>query len=364
MTDCNKNKTGLSEWLYRKNLQSLQKKLPDFDLADILGRNADGSVHRGSGWFYFLPHIYGKQLLSNDVDRAIGTHAVKFRAGLLHKLYLTMGRLFFEGHRQIILQKEPLPTDNRPLIFTPNHYFMLDPLSSIMLAEKHAYLVFGTLPHFFNTFYGPEAYLNGSILLNRRDKANRHAVVEKAVRVLEQGSGIIIFPEGGWNKTPNSLVLPLWRGVYTIARRTNALIIPMAHLLRDKKIYSARLKPFDICDYTDEQAALGDLRDVIASGLWQLMENFHPQSRTELMGSFATMHEYCEYVVSEQAKTSGYYYDFATEAGESGSDLRLPTSPHAADVWQDIGRLEVSPQNIHHIRHAKNLHDEDYQRRF
>lgn len=364
MTDSNKTKTGLRDRLYQLNLQSLQRKLPDFDLADILGRNADGSVHRGSGWFYFLPHIYGKQLLSNDVDRAIGTHAVKFRAGLLHKLYLTAGKLFFEGHKQIIVQKEPLPTDNRPLIFTPNHYFMLDPLSSIMLAEKHAYLVFGTLPHFFNTFYGPEAYLNGSILLNRRDKANRHAVVEKAVRVMEQGSGIIIFPEGGWNKTPNSLVLPLWRGVYTIARRTGAHIIPMAHLLRDKMIYSARLAPFDICSYEDEQAALFDLRDTIASGLWSLMEQFSPQSRTEVMGDFATMHEYCEDVIAAQTQTSGYYYDFATEAGNVGSDLRLPTAPHAADVWRDIGGLEVSAQNIHHVNHAKNLHREDYQRRF
>ncbi len=361
MTDNDNNRLSP---LYKLNLKILAKKLPGYNLADILGRDANGRVHHGSGWFYFLPHIYGKQLLSNDVDKAVGTHAVRLRSGLMHKLYLTLGQLFFEGHRQIIVKKEPLPQSNRPLIFTPTHYFMLDPLSSIMLAEKHAYLVFGTLPHFFNTFYGPEAYLNGSILLNRRDKANRHAVIEKAVRVIEQGSGIIIFPEGGWNKSPNSLVLPLWRGVYTIARRTNALVVPMAHLLRGKKIYSSRLAPFDICAYDNDQAALSDLRDTMATGLWQLMEQFAPQSRTQMLGDCATMHEYCEKVVSEQAKTSGYYYDYSTEAGDKGSDLRLPGAPHAADVWRDIGDMEVSAQNIHHIKHAKRLHDEDYQRRF
>lgn len=357
-------KPGLMERLYQLNLQSLQKKLPGFDLADILGRNANGEVHRGSGWFYFLPHIYGTRLLSNDVDLAIGHGAVHARQGLLHRLYLTFGKLFFEGHRQIIVNKAPLPPKERPVIFAPTHYFMLDPLSSIMLAERHAYLVFGTLPHFFNTFYGPEAYLNGSILLNRRNKANRHAVVDKAERVLKEGSGIIIFPEGGWNKSPNRLVLPLWRGVLTIAKRTGAVVVPMAHLLRGKKIYSTRLAPFEICDYSDEHQALSDLRDVMATGLWDLMEQFPPISREEMLGDCATMHEYCERVVADQAKTSGYYYDYVTEAGNNAGDLRLTTEAYPVDVWQHVADIEVSAQNIHHINHAKNLRQEDYQRRF
>lgn len=365
MTDkSNTTKTGLSDRLYQMNLQRLQKKLPDFDLADILGRNADGEVHRGSGWFYFLPHIYGRRLLSDDVDLAIGRRAVKFRAGLLHRLYLSFGKLFFEGHKQIIVQKEALPPKNRPVIFTPTHYFMLDPLSSIMLAERHAYLVFGTLPHFFNTFYGPEAYLNGSILLNRRNKSNRHAVVDKAERVLQQGSGIIIFPEGGWNKSPNRPVLPLWRGVYTIAKRTGAVVVPMAHLLRGMNIYSSRMAPFEICDYTDEHRALSDLRDIMASGLWELMEQFPPLSRSEMLGDCLTMHEYCEQMVAAQAKTSGYYYDYVTEAGNNAGDLRLTTDAYPADVWRGVADIEISPQNIHHINHAKNLRQEDYQRRF
>lgn len=361
-----RNKTGLSERLYRLNWRRLSENLPIDDLADILGRDADGSVHRGSGWFYLLPRLYGRRLLSNDPDKAVGRLGVRLRGGLTHWLYVHLGKLFFEGYKQIVVEKAPLPAGGRPLIFVPNHYFMQDPLATIMLAEKHAYLVFGTLPHFFNTKYGPEAYLNGSILLNRRDKQNRHAVIEKAARIMEQGAGIIIFPEGGWNKSPNRLVLPLWRGVFRIAKRTNAVIVPINHLLVEKNIYSARLRPFDICQFSDkeEAAALDELRNILASGLWRLMEQYSVCSRAELLGGLPTMHERAQAIVRAQAQTSGYYYDCAVEAGDSAADLRLPSAPHPADVWRAIGDLPVNARNVHAVNYAKRLFDEDYQRRF
>lgn len=361
-----KPQTSLAERLYQHNWQKLAQKLPGTDLADILGRSADGSVHRGSGWFYFLPHIYGRALLSNDPATAVSAHGVKLRGGLTHWLYLRLGRFFLEGHKQIVVRKEPLPTGGRPLIFVPNHYFMQDPLATIMLAEKHSYLVFGTLPHFFNTKYGPEAYLNGSILLNRRDKANRHAVIEKAARVLEQGAGLIIFPEGGWNKSPNRLVLPLWRGVFRIAKRTQALVIPIVNLKADKLIYSSRLAPLDICQYSEaeEAAALDTLRDTLATELYRLMEQYARTTRAQLLGEHRTMHEYCEATVRAQAETSGYYYDCTVEAGSNAADLRLPGAPYAADVWRAVAGLPVSARHIHAINYAKRLLAEDYQRRF
>ena len=361
-----KPKTGLAEALYQANIRSLSKKLPGFDLADILGRNADGSVHRGSGWFYLLPHLYGTRLLSNSPDKAVGSLGVKMRGGLTHWLYLHLGKLFFEGYKQVIVQKAPLPRQNRPLLFVPNHYFMQDPLASIMLAERHAYLVFGTIPHFFNTKYGPQAYLNGSILVNRRDKASRHAVIEKAARVMEQGAGVFIFAEGGWNKSPNRLILPLWRGVYTIARRTDALVIPMVNLQGDKKIYSSRLPAFDICQYSpaEEAQALEDLRNILATGLYSLMEEFSVCTRQDFLGDYTSMHRRARQIVRAQAKTSGYFYDATVEAGDNAADLRLPDSPYPADVWRSIGDLPVSAENIHAKNYAKQLYDEDYQRRF
>lgn len=350
---------------YQRLLRRIERKFPNMDLAALLGRNLDGTVHRGSNWFYPMSRL-AAPLLDNDPAKVLSKLSVKMRGGLMHWLFLHLGKYFFEGMRQQVVIKEPLPDDGRPQIFAPTHYFIQETLSSILLAEKHAYLVFGTLPHFFNTHYGAEAYLNGSILLNRKDKASRHAVIAKAERLLKNGTGIIIYPEGAWNKTPNRLILPLWRGVFRIAQRTDAWIIPMAHLGVGDNIYSARLAPIDHRNYTaaQEQQALSDLRDSMATGLWLMMEQYARTTRAEFMQGCRTMAERAAEIVRAQTYTSGYYYDHKVEAGPNATDLRLPGDPHPADVWQAVAELDVTPTNVDTVLYARQLAEEDYQRRY
>ncbi len=350
---------------YQRLLRRIERKFPAIDLAALLGRNADGTVHRGSNWFYPMSRL-ACPLLDNDPAKALPKRSVKLRGGLTHWLFLRLGKYFFEGMRQQVVIKEPLPDDGRPLIFAPTHYFIQETLSSILLAEKHAFIVFGTLPHFFNTHYGAEAYLNGSILLDRKDKASRHAVFAKAERLLKSGTGIIIYPEGAWNKSPNRLILPLWRGVFRIAQKADAWIIPMAHLGVGDMIYSARLAPIDHRNYTaaQEQQALSDLRDSMATGLWLMMEQYAATTRAEFLQGCRTMHERAAEIVRAQTYTSGYYYDHTVEAGPNATDLRLPGDPRPADVWRALAEIDVTPQNVHAVLYARQLLDEDYQRRY
>lgn len=350
---------------YQRLLRRIERKFPHIDLAAVLGRNIDGTLHRGSNWFYPMSWL-AAHLLDNDPEKTLTNFSIKMRGGLTHWLFLHLGKYFFEGMHQHILIKEPLPEDGRPLIFAPTHYFIQDALSSILLAEKHAYLVFGTLPHFFNTHYGAEAYLNGSILLNRKDKVSRRAVIAKAERLLKNGTGIIIFPEGAWNKSPNRLILPIWHGVFRIAQRTDAWIIPLAHLGVGDNIYSARLAPIDHRDYStaQEQQALSDLRDSLATGLWLMMERYAVTTRTEFLQDCRTMAERAAEIVRAQTYTSGYYYDHMVDAGPNATDLRLKSDPRPADVWRAVAELDVTPRNVGAVLYAQQLLEEDYQRRY
>lgn len=331
-------------------------------LADLVGRDAEGKVHPSSGWFPVLSAFYGR-LLHNDPKKVLSRVSIRFRAGLPHWLIMNLGRFYMHGKVHKIEKQAPL-SQGRPLIFTPNHGFVEDALCSIITAKEHAYLVFGTLPHFFNTTYGLAAYMNGSILINRKDKASKQALMEKAVAAMELGTNIIMYPEGTWNKSPNRLMLNYWPGVFRLAKRTNALIVPVVHLVEGKTIHSSRLAPFDPSAYadSDEAEALTKLRDLMSTELMELMHKYAKTTRKELLGSHPTMHRACEHIVRSQVETAGRYYDCEVEAGGADFRCRDTAAPH--DVWRSIAELPVNARNVGAVLYAQQIMDEDYQHRF
>ena len=83
----------------------------------------------------------------------------------------------------------------------------------------------------------------------------------KAVRAMEMGADLFIFPEGVWNKSPNDLLIDFWPGVYRIAKETGADIIPMVHYVtdpskktKDNIIHTVVDDPISISHLTEEEA--------------------------------------------------------------------------------------------------------------
>ena len=166
--------------------------------------------------------------------------------------------------KDILLPKEPV-------IWAGNHAFKDDGLATILAAKRHAYILFGSLPQFYNTFDGITAYLNGVIMINRKVAASKKSATAKAVRAVGYGADLMVFPEGVWNKTPNRLLLDLWPGIYRIACETGAKVIPVVHYMRDctgresnNPIHTVIDDPIRIDDI-GEQAALRYVRDVLAT---------------------------------------------------------------------------------------------------
>lgn len=85
---------------------------------------------------------------------------------------------------------------DEPVIWAPNHYFKDDTLASVTALNRHAYILFGSLPQFYNTFDGVTAWLNGVVMANRKSYASKKASVPKAMKAMDYGADLLIFGEG------------------------------------------------------------------------------------------------------------------------------------------------------------------------
>lgn len=95
----------------------------------------------------------------------------------------------------------------KPIIFAPTHGFKDDVLMTVSSIPANGYILFGSLPQFYNTFDGITAWLNGALIVDRTDKESRNAAKLKMRYAIEHGANLIVFPEGVWNKSGNLLIL-------------------------------------------------------------------------------------------------------------------------------------------------------------
>lgn len=364
-----------------KKIKRINIKVPNLTSeADLLGQDKEGIVNDGSFLFNFMVRLCGR-LLDNDPKKVLSMRSINFRTKYIHNLLIKVCPAFLNGKKFHLIKSSPIPKD-RPVIFAPNHGFTEDTASSILAAEEQAYIMFGSLPQFFNTLNGVGAYINGSILINRKDKSSRKASVEKAVHALNLGTNLILFPEGVFNKSPNELLLPFWNGIYRIAKRTNALIVPIVHLKVGDNIYSSRLEAFDVNRYDDIELgdnedscsrALTDLRNLMASELFELMEKYSISSRDAILDGASSMHEASERIIGEQVQEAGKYYDFDIE-----TSAHYKQHTPLSEIWENIANMDTVEDleslpidlrdketlRVESKQYAKIYVKEDYQKRF
>ena len=129
-----------------------------------------------------------------------------------------------------------VPKDKK-IIFVPNHGFKDDIALSLMTAKYHTYSVFASIPDFFYTIDGYALNLFGVFLMDRRDKESKASILPKLDYAFENGlKRVLILPEGVWSKSPNELVLNIWKGAYIAAQKNDTLLMPISLLNKDMKI--------------------------------------------------------------------------------------------------------------------------------
>lgn len=222
--------------------------------------------------------------------------------GIILGIYKLKNRLGGFSHETI----NDLRSDtNRPKIFAITHVGKFDIEVVSEAIKEHYYLLSGDYEHIQGIIDAPFLALNGVFYFNEKDKEDRRAVSEKMIHHLQNGGNLMYFVEGTWNLTPNLPMLPCYWGIVDIAKKGNAMIIPVACEQYGKKFKVNIGRNFDMLDYgpgeMEKTRAITDLRDTLSTLKWEIWESEEPVKRENLTGN-----EWEEYI-SERFKEWPYF---------------------------------------------------------
>ena len=109
--------------------------------------------------------------------------------------------------------EEELSKDEQ-YIFSASHYYTEDIQATVGSVDRNAWVLIGTTNQVEHNPKMYAAWLNGMIYVDRNNQQSRSDSLEKMEYILNNGSSVIIFPEGGWNNSENLLINPLFAGPY------------------------------------------------------------------------------------------------------------------------------------------------------
>lgn len=178
----------------------------------------------------------------------------RFKGEIGYSLLTPIMRVLFRFYyNPKIINKEVIPKEG-PILIVGNHKHIYDQCLTIMATKRVIHYMAkkeyfdGKMAWFFK--------LVGCISVDRSIKD--HNATDKALKVLNSGGAIGLFPEGTRNKTKDVFLLPFKFGTVSMAKKTNATIIPFG-LTGDYKFRSKNLTirygtPFKVGDMDLEDA--------------------------------------------------------------------------------------------------------------
>ncbi len=178
----------------------------------------------------------------------------KFKGEVGYQLLTPLMRIIFKiYYNPTIINKEVIPKKG-PILIVGNHKHIYDQCLTIMATKRVIHYMAkkeyfdGKMAWFFK--------LVGCISVNRQIKD--HAATESALEILRNGGAVGLFPEGTRNKTKDKFLLPFKFGTVSMAKKTNATIIPFGltgdYRFRSKNLTIRYGTPFQVGDMDLETA--------------------------------------------------------------------------------------------------------------
>lgn len=191
---------------------------------------------------------------NKDKLPTLGYKIFKPILGLIFKLY----------YNPKFIGKENIPKEG-PIIIVGNHKHMMDQCGPILSTKRVIHYM--AKKEYFDGKFAWFFKLSGCISVNRSIKDNQ--AKEKALNVLEENGAIGLFPEGTRNRT-KEMLLPFKFGAVSLAKKTNAYIVPFS-VVGDYKFKSKNLvyrfgKPFKV-----DKMELSEANDVLKRKITKLM---------------------------------------------------------------------------------------------
>lgn len=330
---------------------------------DLVGdSNDDASI------LFYLVNRHFLYLLDSDPSISIREKDILFRRHFYNLLKVVGPKML--GCKQVIenrnrlndsisvVKDTPVKLPDKPVIFVSNHGFRDDVLASVLAANRHAYIYWGSLPQFYNTFDGLSASLVGQIMVNRKNKVSKDASIEKVLKVMNYGTDILMFPEGGWNKTSEVLVTNLWKGVYSFSCMTRSDVVPIIHYVRDMEIVDKKNTIHTVVDdpiplyEMSQKEALEYLRDILSSWQFKMAELYGRTTREVELHGFSTSDEKWHDCLQKRMQGVSRY----DSTIEKHSDYRPKDVIRPEDVFRPIANIKnITPENAKMVEDAKKL---------
>ncbi len=174
----------------------------------------------------------------------------EFGYKLLTPLMRVLFRLYYNPK---IINKEVIPKDG-PILIVGNHKHVYDQCLTIM--ATHRVIHYMAKKEYFDSKFAWFFKFVGCIPVNREIKDKN--ATDMALMILNNNGAVGLFPEGTRNKTKDIFLLPFKYGTVSMAKKTNATIVPFG-LTGDYKFRSKNLtikygKPFKVLDMDLETA--------------------------------------------------------------------------------------------------------------
>lgn len=145
------------------------------------------------------------------------------------------------------------------------------PIASEII-RRHVYVLADDAPR--RKLTGLAFAANGVIWVKRQDKSSRRQSTEDMRAHLRRGDNLLIYPEGTWNLSECLPMLPFSWGVIELARDFKCPIVPITLEFPDfQSCYYSVGKPFFVSPEEDKLAAVGRLRDIMATMRWEFWQS-------------------------------------------------------------------------------------------
>ena len=178
----------------------------------------------------------------------------KIKGEFGYKLFTPIMRIIFRlYYNPTIIGKDKIPKTG-PILIVGNHKHVYDQCLTIMATKRVIHYM--AKKEYFDSKFAWFFKFVGCISVNRSIKDTE--ATKKALEILNNNGAIGLFPEGTRNKTKDIFLLPFKFGTVSMAKKTNATIVPFG-LTGDYKFRSKNLTirygtPFKVGDMTLEEA--------------------------------------------------------------------------------------------------------------
>ena len=254
------------------------------------------------------------------------------------------------------MESYPKLEKGTPYIFVSTHFFVDDIITNYAIVDRLAYTLIGTPDQVEHNPLLYAAWVCGMIYVDKINPQSRKDAVEKMVRVLENNTSVIIYPEGAWNNTENLLVQPLFASPWILAQRTGCKVVPIAmhQEYKKKDIWYRAGEPLDLAGM-EKKEALDKLRDAMATMKYELMAEHSTVLKRAELGPEPRLN-YIDERMREYLLTKWTRDDWAMEV-TIYRDKELPPTPEA--VRASFDNVKITPQNAGILAPILSRREED-----